>query len=78
MLSPDIIFRGLKWCLNIFLGSKWQLLSNINAKRWRNLDENILDKMKEFVTNNYTEVPEIEVLEDSYEDQEECNIVLSA
>ena len=43
-----------------------------------NLDENILDKMKEFVTNNYTEVLEIEVLEDSYEDQEECNIVLSS
>ena len=42
-----------------------------------NLDENIFDKMKEFVTNNYTEVAEIEVLEDSYEDQE-CNIVLSA
>ena len=41
-------------------------------------DENILDKMKEFVTNNYTEVAEIEVLEDSYEDQEDCNIVLSA
>ena len=29
-----------------------------------NLDENILDKMKEFVTNNYTEVAEIEVLEE--------------
>ena len=32
--------------------------------------------MKEFVTNNYAEVAEIEVLEDSYEDQEEYNIVL--
>ena len=43
-----------------------------------NLDKNILDKMKKIVTNNYTEVVEIEVLEDSYEDQEGCNNLLLA
>ena len=53
MLSPDIF--------KYFFGKQVTAFTKYQCKTLTdNLDEKILHKMKEFITNNYTEVAEIE------------------